>query len=91
VNRFRGIVLVAGATGRTGKWIVMRLQDGTPFRHQLQFGTGDKLMGVIDRSDVAECAVVSLWHPKARNMTFELIRGAEVPQTSLETYFDRLS
>ncbi len=67
------------------------LQDGNPFLHQLQFGTGDKLMGVIDRSDLAECAVVSLWHPKARNMTFELIRGAEVPQSSLEIFFEQLS
>ncbi|NTW55786.1 MAG: SDR family oxidoreductase [Chlorobiaceae bacterium] len=66
------------------------LQDGEPFRHCLQFGTGDTLMGVIDRSDVAETAVVSLWHPKARNMTFELIRSLPQAQSSVEPFFEQL-
>ncbi len=66
------------------------LQDGEPFRHFLQFGTGDTLMGVIDRSDVAEAAVVSLWHPKARNMTFELIRSLPQPQSTIEPFFKQL-
>jgi uncharacterized protein YbjT (DUF2867 family) len=67
------------------------LQDGEPMQHQLLFGTGDKLMGVIDRSDVAECAVVSLWHPGAVNMTFELIRGEKSAQSSIEPFFEQLS
>jgi uncharacterized protein YbjT (DUF2867 family) len=67
------------------------LQDGEPLRHLLQFGTGDTLMGTIDRSDVAEAAVVSLWHPKAVNLTFELIRGEEDEHPSLELSFSRLS
>jgi uncharacterized protein YbjT (DUF2867 family) len=66
------------------------LQDGEPFRHCLQFGTGDTLMGVIDRSDVAEAAVVSLWHPKARNMTFELIRSLQLAQSAIEPFFEQL-
>lgn len=66
------------------------LQDGDPFRHKLEFGTGDSLTGVIDRSDLAEAAVVSLWHPKAANLTFELIRGENAVQSSLEPFFDRL-
>ncbi|NTW10537.1 MAG: SDR family oxidoreductase [Chlorobiaceae bacterium] len=66
------------------------LLDGEPLLHRLLFGTGDKLMGVIDRSDVAEAAVVSLWHPKAVNMTFELIRGEEETQSSIETFFGQL-
>jgi uncharacterized protein YbjT (DUF2867 family) len=68
------------------------LQDGEPFQHRLQFGTGDTLTGVIDRSDVAEAAVISLWHPKAVNRTFELIRSDEIAvQSSLEPFFDQLS
>jgi uncharacterized protein YbjT (DUF2867 family) len=67
------------------------LQDGNPFLHQLEFGTGDTLMGVIDRSDVAEAAVVSLWHPNAVNRTFELIRGEEAAQSSLEPFFEGLA
>jgi len=67
------------------------LLDGAPFRHRLQFGTGDTLTGTIDRSDVAEAAVVSLWHPKAVNRTFELIRCEEAAQPSLEPFFDQLS
>ncbi len=67
------------------------LQDGEPLRHHMLFGTGDTLTGTIDRSDVAEAAVVSLWHPKAVNMTFELIRGTEAEQSSLQPFFDRLS
>lgn len=67
------------------------LQDGNPLLHTLEFGTGDTLMGVIDRSDLAEAAVFSLWHPGATNVTFELIRGQKAAQSSLEPFFDRLS
>ena len=67
------------------------LLDGAPFRHRLQFGTGDTLTGSIDRSDVAEAAVISLWHPKAVNRTFEMIRREEADQPSLEPFFDQLS
>jgi uncharacterized protein YbjT (DUF2867 family) len=68
------------------------LQDGPPLRHELLFGKGDTITGTIDRGDVAEAAVVSLWHPRAVNQTFELIRasGNEVPQTSLEPFFEKL-
>ena len=66
------------------------LQDGEPFLHCLQFGTGDTLMGVIDRSDLAEATVVSLWHPKARNMTFELVRSLPQAQSSIEPFFEQL-
>lgn len=66
------------------------LQDGEPFQNRLQFGTGDTLMGVINRSDLAECAVISLWHPKAVNRTFELINGEPGVQTGLEPFFGQL-
>jgi uncharacterized protein YbjT (DUF2867 family) len=68
------------------------LQDGPPFRHELLFGKGDSITGTIDRGDVAEAAVVSLWHPKAVNQTFELIKASdnEVPQTSFEPFFEQL-
>jgi uncharacterized protein YbjT (DUF2867 family) len=68
------------------------LLDGPPFRHRLLFDKGDTITGTIDRSDVAEAAVISLWHPKAINQTFELIKAddAEVPQSSLEPFFDQL-
>ena len=68
------------------------LLDGPPFRHNLLFDKGDTVTGTIDRSDVAEAAVISLWHPKAINQTFELIKAddAEVPQSSLEPFFEQL-
>ncbi|NTW51606.1 MAG: SDR family oxidoreductase [Chlorobiaceae bacterium] len=68
------------------------LLDGVPFRHELLFDKGDTITGTIDRSDVAEAAVISLWHPKACNQTFELIKAsdAELPQQSLEPFFDQL-
>jgi len=67
------------------------LLDGPPLLHALLFDTGDTLSGVIDRSDVAETCVLSLWHPAARNMTFELVRSGEARQNSLAPYFDRLA
>jgi len=68
------------------------LLDGSAFRHELRFDTGDKISGSISRGDVAEAAVISLWHPKAENKTFELIKAGEeeVPQTSLERFFEGL-
>lgn len=64
------------------------LLDGPPLQHTLQFYAGD----TIDRSEVAEAAVVSLTHPKAHNNTFELIRSVEqnTPVQSLEPFFDTL-
>ncbi len=81
-------------TARRFSYTILRpggLQDGNPFLHKLEFGTGDTLMGVIDRSDVAEAAVISLWHPNAVNATFELIRGEKAARPSLEPFFDRIS
>jgi uncharacterized protein YbjT (DUF2867 family) len=68
------------------------LLDGPAFRHELRFDTGDKISGSIDRADVAEVAVISLWHPKAVNKTFELIKAGddEVVQSSLEGLFEGL-
>ncbi|MBN1928612.1 MAG: SDR family oxidoreductase [Chlorobiaceae bacterium] len=68
------------------------LLDGPAFRHELRFETGDRISGTIDREDVAEVAVISLWHPKAENKTFELIRAGdeEAAQTSLERFFEGL-
>ncbi|MCX6178564.1 MAG: SDR family oxidoreductase [Chlorobiales bacterium] len=64
------------------------LIDGEPLRHALHFDTGDRIAtGVIDRSDVAEVAVISLFTPEAHNLTFELIQIEEAPQTSLAHYF----
>jgi len=64
------------------------LIDGPPLKHTLLFDTGDKITtGVIDRSDVAEVAVISLFTPEAHNLTFELIHSEEAPQTSLTPYF----
>lgn len=64
------------------------LIDGQPMKHTLLFDTGDKITtGVIDRSDVAEVAVISLFTPEAHNLTFELIQSEEAPQTSLTPYF----
>ncbi|MGC8775317.1 MAG: SDR family oxidoreductase [Chlorobaculum sp.] len=68
------------------------LLNGPAFRHELRFETGDKISGSIDRADVAEAAVISLWHPKGANRTFELIKAGdeEVAQSSLERFFEGL-
>lgn len=68
------------------------LLDGPAFRHELRFDTGDRISGSISRGDVAEAAVISLWHPKAGNKTFELIKAGEdeVAQTSLDGFFEQL-
>lgn len=68
------------------------LIDGPPFLHELNFDKGDRITGTIDRADVAEAAVISLWHPKAKNQTFELIKAGdeEMAQTSLEEFFEVL-
>jgi len=60
------------------------LVDGQPLMHALRIDTGDRMTtGVIDRSDVAEMAVLSLFAPEAHNLTFELVRSEEAPQSSL--------
>ena len=68
------------------------LLNSPAFRHELCFETGDRISGSISRGDVAEAAIISLWHPKAENRTFELINAAEeeVAQSSLEGFFDAL-
>ncbi|NTU98246.1 MAG: SDR family oxidoreductase [Chlorobiaceae bacterium] len=92
--KLQGENAIRSIYSRTGySYTILRpggLQDGEPFRHDLRFGTGDILTGVIDRSDLAEAAVVSLWHPKASNMTFELIRGEKKVCSSFEHYFEQL-
>ncbi len=64
------------------------LLDGTPLMHSMIFDTGDRIeTGVIQRSDVAEAAVLSLFIPEAHNLTFELIQAEETPQSSLSHFF----
>ncbi|MEI8102881.1 MAG: SDR family oxidoreductase [Chlorobium sp.] len=67
------------------------LKDGEPLRHKLHVDTGDRLWnGFINRSDVAELLVISLWLEKAKNRTFEVINEIEEPQASLEQCYDAL-
>ncbi|MFZ4524162.1 MAG: SDR family oxidoreductase [Chlorobium sp.] len=64
------------------------LLDGPPLMHSMIFDTGDRIeTGVIQRSDVAEAAVLSLFIPQAHNLTFELIQAEETPQSSLSHFF----
>ncbi len=64
------------------------LIDGPPLMHTLVFDTGDKIAtGIIDRSDVAEVAVISLFTPEAHNLTFELIQSEATPHSSLSPFF----
>ncbi len=64
------------------------LIDGPPLMHNLIFDTGDKIAtGIIDRSDVAEAAVISLFTPEPHNLTFELIQSDAAPNTSLSHFF----
>jgi nucleoside-diphosphate-sugar epimerase len=68
------------------------LKDGEPLNNRLHVETGDRMWsGWINRSDVAELLVVSLWADKAKNKTFEAVNEAEERQESLEIYYDRLS
>ncbi|MEI6847468.1 MAG: SDR family oxidoreductase [Chlorobiaceae bacterium] len=67
------------------------LKDGDPLRNNLHVDTGDRLWsGWINRSDVAELLVLSLWVEKAKNKTFEVINETEEAQQSLEHYYDKL-
>jgi len=63
------------------------LLDGPPLQHRLRIDTGDLITGSVDRSDVAEIAVLSLAAPEATNRTFELIREETAPQHSLLPFF----
>jgi uncharacterized protein YbjT (DUF2867 family) len=68
------------------------LRDGEPLQHRLHVEQGDHLWnGWMNRSDVAELAVLSLWVESAANKTFEVIIEAPEPQKSLAGYFDKLS
>ena len=67
------------------------LQDGEPLLHKLHLEVGDKLWsGFINRADVAELLVISLWLHKAKNQTFEVINHSEEPQSSLEPSYNTL-
>lgn len=59
------------------------LLDTPPFSHGLLAATGDTISGSVSRGDVAEIAVLSLWHPAATNATFELIQQDEARKESL--------
>jgi uncharacterized protein YbjT (DUF2867 family) len=67
------------------------LKDGEPFQQKIMFDKGDKLSsGSVNRSDVAEVAVLSLWLENAKNETFEMISIGDEKQESLAPYFDKL-
>jgi uncharacterized protein YbjT (DUF2867 family) len=67
------------------------LKDGEPMQNRLHVEEGDRLWnGWINRSDVAELAVLSLWVDKSKNKTFEVISESPEPQSSLEGYYDKL-
>ncbi|HHE32158.1 MAG TPA: SDR family oxidoreductase [Chlorobaculum parvum] len=68
------------------------LKDDEPLQYRLHVDQGDRLWnGWINRSDVAELAVLSLWVPAAANKTFEVVVEAEEPQQSLAEYYAKLS
>ena len=67
------------------------LKDGDPLLHRLHVDTGDRLWnGFINRADVAELLVLSLWVNKAKNKTFEVVNDREEPQMDLGKYYDAL-
>ena len=67
------------------------LKDGEPLLHKLHVDTGDRLWnGFINRADVAELLVISLWLEKAKNKTFEVVSDVEEPQADLGKYYDAL-
>lgn len=78
-----------------GSYTIVRpggLKDGEPLQHKLHVETGDNLWnGFVNRADVAELLVISLFTPKAKNKTFEVISEKEEPQPSLVSYYDLLT
>jgi len=67
------------------------LKDGEPLLHKLHVESGDRLWsGWINRSDVAELLVLSLWVEKAKNKTFEVVNEREEVQSTLERCYDLL-
>ena len=67
------------------------LKDGEPLLHKLHVESGDRLWsGWINRSDVAELLVLSLWVEKAKNKTFEVVNDCEEVQSTLEHCYDLL-
>jgi len=67
------------------------LKDGEPLLHKLRVESGDRLWsGWINRSDVAELLVLSLWVEKAKNKTFEVVNEREEVQSTLEHCYDLL-
>lgn len=84
---------IFGSEGRS--YTVIRpggLRDGEPLQHRLHVEQGDHLWnGWMNRSDVAELAVLSLWVEKAANKTFEVIIETPEPQESLAGCFDKLA
>jgi uncharacterized protein YbjT (DUF2867 family) len=68
------------------------LKDGEPMQFRLHVDQGDRIWnGSTNRSDVAELLVLSLWNPKARNRTFEVINEAEELQDTLNPYYEKLA
>ncbi|ASQ89708.1 NAD-dependent epimerase [Prosthecochloris sp. GSB1] len=86
---------VFGKEGRS--YTIVRpggLKDGEPLQHELHVEQGDNMWsGWINRGDVAELLVVSLWTDKAKNKTFEVVNEGDETrrQESLEKYYDRLA
>lgn len=86
---------VFGKEGRS--YTIVRpggLKDGEPLQHDLHVDQGDRMWnGWINRSDVAELLVASLWTEKAKNKTFEAINEGEGEhrQDGLDKYYDRLA
>lgn len=67
------------------------LKDGEPLCHKLRVDSGDRLWsGWINRSDVAELLVLSLWVEQAKNKTFEVVNDIEQEQSTLAQYYDQL-
>ncbi|TNJ36306.1 SDR family oxidoreductase [Prosthecochloris vibrioformis] len=68
-----------GSEGRT--YTIVRpggLRDGEPMQHELHAEQGDRMWsGWINRADVAELLVLSLWTPEAAGKTFEVINKGE--------------
>jgi len=97
-KKFEAEEHLRGLFGKEGRsYTIVRpggLKDGGPLLHDLHVDQGDRLWsGWINRGDVAELLVVSLWTDKAKNKTFEVVNEGEEEhaQKSLEGYYDKLA
>jgi uncharacterized protein YbjT (DUF2867 family) len=63
------------------------LTDASGAQSALLFGQGDRIMGTVSRSNVAEVCITALAEPRAENVTFEVIEQKATPPPDWNSLF----